>query len=240
MTAAMIAPLDLPQDDAISTPVGSPFDRVYEQIRQDILDGVLTAGTRLKIGDLASRYGTSTNPVREALQQLRGEGFVQINPNRGARVRPIDADFVRQVYEIETLVEPYLTRWFVGYVTDEDIGRLEAVQDRIEATGFDDPHAFGRLDDAFHRIVYERHYNQHAVELWWRHREILRAIGRRFPFSRSRRAAIVSEHRELIACIKHQDADAAAHVIVKHVEGSGRHLLEHMRVAQGGRSTTWP
>jgi len=191
---------------------------VYELIRQDIVEGRLAAGSRLK--------------VREALQQLRGEGFVLFSRNRGARVRPIDDDFVRDIYEVTTLIEPYMTRWFVGYVTDEDIGRLEAVQAEIEALGFDDPEAYSLLDERFHRIVYDGHYNRHAVDLWWRHREILRAIGRRFPFSRARRHAILREHREMIECVKRQDAEGAARIIGQHVEGSGHHLIQHMRAAR--------
>ena len=88
--------------------------------------------------------------MREALQQLRGEGFVLFSPNRGARVRPIDDDFVRDIYEVTALLEPYMTRWFVDYATDEDIARLEAIQAEIEATGFDDPDAYSvRRPSAF-------------------------------------------------------------------------------------------
>lgn len=208
---------------------------VYEQLREDIVEGRLPAGSRLKIEELASRYVTSTNPVREALQQLRGEGFVLISPNRGARVRPVDDEFVRNVYEVTTLLEPYMTRWFVGYVTDAEIARMEAIEAEIEAVGFDDPEAYGRLDEQFHRIVYDNHYNRHAFDLWWRHREILRAIGRRFQFSRARRQAILVEHRGLIECIKQHDAEGAARIIAQHVEGSGRHLIEQMRAARKNR-----
>jgi DNA-binding GntR family transcriptional regulator len=213
---------------------GERTGTVYETIRQDIVEGRLPAGARLNVNVLATRYGTSTNPVREALQQLRGEGFVLFSPNRGARVRPIDADFVRDVYEVTALLEPYMTRWFVGYVTDDHIVRLEAIQDEIETTGFEIPEAYSRLDERFHRIAYDAHYNRHAVDMWWRHREILRAIGRRFPFSRARRKAILIEHRGLIDCFKRQDTEGAAELIRIHVEGSGRHLIGHMRAGANG------
>ena len=84
--------------------------------------------------------------MREALQQLRGEGFVIIEPNRGARVRPIDEDFVRDIIEIEVLIEPALTRWFVGIATEADIAELEAIQAEIEALNFADRSAHGELD----------------------------------------------------------------------------------------------
>lgn len=202
---------------------------VYERIREEIIEGHLKPNQRLVVADLARRYDTSTNPVREALQLLRGQGLVLISPNRGARVRPVDQDFVRDIYEIGVLIEPTLTRWFVGMATPEDVTKLENIQSLIEDNNFADPIRHSELDTAFHTLMYERHYNRHAAELWWHHREVLRAVGRRFTFTLARRATILREHRELIECVRNQDADRAAQIIARHVEGSGRHILEQMR-----------
>lgn len=209
---------------------------LYKLIRDDIIEGRLAANERLVVTDLARRHGTSTNPVREALQLLRGEGFVTFVPNRGARVRPIDQDFVRDIYEIGVLIEPALTRWFVSMATVEDIAELERIQALIEENNFADPLRHSELDTAFHTVMYQRHYNRHAAELWWKHREVLRAVSRRFNFTLARRAAIISEHRELIAHVKAGDADEAAELIARHVEGSGRHVLEHMRARSAARA----
>jgi DNA-binding GntR family transcriptional regulator len=203
---------------------------IYERIRDDIIQGRFVANERLKVSELADRMGTSTNPVREALQQLRGEGFVVMMPNRGARVRAIDETFVRDIFEIEVLIEPALTRWFVGLATKADLNTLADLQAQMEALNFADPHAHSKLDMAFHQVMYDRHYNRHAVDLWWRHREILSAISRQFPTSLSRQTSVVREHRGLLECIEKQDADGAASIIAQHVEGSGRHIIEHMRL----------
>ena len=80
--------------------------------------------------------------------------------------------------------------------------------------------------------MYGRHYNLHAADLWWKHREILRAISRRYPVTLARRVAVVREHRELIDAVRAGDADRATAVIARHVEGSGRHILEQMRSAK--------
>jgi DNA-binding GntR family transcriptional regulator len=212
-------------------PIGTSSEgaSVYHLIREAIIDGRLKPNERLVAADLARRHGTSTNPVREALQLLRGEGFVNFAPNRGARVRPIDQDFVRDISEIGVIIEPVLTRWFVGMATDDDIAELEHFQGLIERNNFADPLLHSELDTAFHTVMYRRHYNRHAASLWWKHREVLRAVGRRFDFTLSRRDAILREHRELIRLTKAQDADKAAEVIARHVDGSGRHLLEQMR-----------
>jgi DNA-binding GntR family transcriptional regulator len=209
----------------------------YERIREDIIEGRLRANERLVVADLAQRHGTSTNPVREALQLLRGEGFVVITPNRGARVRPIDQDFVRDIYEIGVLIEPVLTRWFVGMATDEDIAELDRIQGLIEENNFGDPSLHSELDTAFHTVMYQRHYNRHVAELWWKHREVLRAVSRRFNFTLARRAAVMREHRELVEHVKAQDADKAAETIARHVEGSGKHILEQMRALNAARAS---
>jgi DNA-binding GntR family transcriptional regulator len=217
----------VPDRDDLAEDGGSS---IYERLRDDIIHGRVKANERLKVAELASRMGTSTNPVREALQQLRGEGFVIMTPNRGARVRPIDEEFVRDICEIEVLIEPALTRWFVGIVTKADIEELERLQEEIEALNFGDEMKHSNLDLQFHRLMYDRHYNRHAVDLWVRHRHILWAISRGFQTSLSRQSNVLDEHRELIACIKAQDADGASRAIGRHVEGSGRHIIERMRL----------
>lgn len=210
---------------------------LYEIIRDDIISGRLKPNERLVVADLAERLGTSTNPVREALQLLRGEGFVVFSPNRGARVRPIDQDFVRNIYEISALIEPALTRWFVGMATETDIAELERIQRLIEENNFVDPVLHSGLDVQFHTVVYQRHYNRHAAEIWWKHREVLRAVNQRFNYTLARRSQVIREHREMIECVKAGEADKAAAVVARHVEGSGRHLLEQMRAYHAARAS---
>ena len=209
---------------------------LYEAIREDILSGRLEPNERLVVADLAERFGTSTNPIREALQMLRGEGYVQFSPNRGARVRPIDHDFVRNIYEISALIEPALTRWFVSMATDEDIAELERIQRLIEDNNFVDAVLHSGLDVQFHTVVYQRHYNRHAAEIWWKHRQVLRAVTQRFPYTLARRSQVIREHRELIEHVKAGEADKAAACIAYHVESSGRHILEQMRAFDAARA----
>lgn len=202
---------------------------IYEQLRDDIAEGRLQANERLKASVLAARYNTSTNPIREALQQLRGEGFVIFSPNKGARVRPMDEDFARDVLEIEALIAPYLTRWFVPMASEADIQRLEEMQKEMEDLNFRDRELHSLLDRQFHHFIYGRHYNRQAVDMSTKRREIVHAIARRFPFSPIRQREIMIEHRQLIEAIKVGDADAAVEVILRHTMGSHRHIIDHMR-----------
>ena len=230
--------LDLDPDDRTEpdlAPAGAPRS-VYERIRSDIIEGVLGANERLKVNTLAARYGVSTNPVREALQQLRGEGFVVITPNRGARVRPVDEQFFHDTHEIETLIEPFFTRWFVGVATEADVEQLEAIQAEIERVNFRSLDEHNALDTRFHRHMYERHPNRHMLDIWWNHRDIVSAVARRYDITLSRRVAVIREHRAILACIKAGDADGAAAMVAQHVAGSEKMWTDQMRSAERTRS----
>ena len=205
-------------------------ESVYRRIRQDVLSGRLSANERLKVSSLATRYQTSTNPVREALQQLRGEGLVVFSPNRGARVREIDEDFVRDIYEIEALIEPSLTRWFVGVCTQADIVALEAIQSEIVQLNFTDIARHSMLDTQFHRTMYAQHYNRHAVDLWWSHRELLSAINVGHQISLRRQREVLQEHQALIDALKRHDEERATEIITRHVRGSGKHIIDRLRL----------
>jgi DNA-binding GntR family transcriptional regulator len=209
---------------------------LHRLIREDIVEGRLEPGARLKTAELAKRYGTSTNPIREALHHLQGEGIVVISPNRGARVRPVGEDFVRNIYEIRALIEPYLTRWFVDYATEQEIEKLEVLQRQIDDVQ-NDYKRYWRANEQFHNIIYGRHYNREAVELEFRQREVLHILSRRFAISRARWQAVSREHWGIIEAIKRHDADEAARITEQHVRGACQHLIEQMRTASASDNT---
>jgi DNA-binding GntR family transcriptional regulator len=207
-------------------------DTIYDRLRADILGGMLPAGERLVAADIAGRYGSSTNPVREALHQLCGEGLVEILPNKGARVRELGIPFVRDVMDIEEVIEPYLTRAFVRVATAADVARLADIQSEIERNDFRDLDLHHALDTRFHQVMYDGHRNRLAVDLWFRHRAMLGAIANGFDVSPRRRVEVVEEHRALIAVSRTGDEDEAARIVAAHVRGSGQHVIEHLQRAE--------
>ncbi len=213
--------------------------RLHNMIREDIVEGRLEPQARLVVADLAKRYGTSSNPIREALHQLQGEGIVVISHNRGARVRTVDEDFVRNIFDIRALIEPYLARWFVNNAMDQEIQTLELLQQRIEATR-NDYVSYRRVNEQFHTVIYNRHYNREAIELEIRQREVLHILSRGFTISRTRWQAITREHRGILEAIKRHDADEAARITEQHVRGACEHLIEQMRIARAARDVQMP
>ncbi|MCB8840488.1 GntR family transcriptional regulator [Aurantimonas sp. VKM B-3413] len=211
-----------------ATVENSAFRPLHERMREDIISGDLSEGSWLKTHDLAGRYGVSTNPIREALHQLSGEGFVVLIRNRGARVRMLDEPFVRNIFDIRALIEPYLIRLFVEQASEADIEEARSFQRQIEAMPRDQV-VLDALDEGFHGVMYGRHFNHEALSIRQRHGEVVRALARRHPASPARRLAMIAEHQEILAAVERHDVEGAAKVVAKHARGAERHLIERMR-----------
>ena len=215
------------------TPGQTNYTRLRDLIRADIVEGRLPSGARLKIDEIAKRYQSSAIPVREALQQLQGEGVVVFLPNRGAWVRRVDADFLRYIHEVRALTEPYLIRWFVRHRTMAQLDALVAAQQAYDkSVDEEEPDRWHSHNVVFHSICYDAHYNHEALAIAKRHTELLHTVAQRFPVSRSRALQVCREHWAIIEMVRMQNEEAAAAIVEEHVRNAGRHLIERMLAAQ--------
>lgn len=204
-------------------------DSLIVRMRNDLSSGLLPAGSRLKTQELARQYDVSINPVREALHQLSGEGFVTILRNRGAHVRNLDESFLRNIFDIRSLIEPYLIRLFVENATSAEIDELKYIQSYIDQIALDDQTSLETLDEAFHLQTYSGHFNHEALNILERHGRVVQALAMRHKTSPARRKAQNKEHWAIIEAIESHDADRAARVVERHVRGAERHLNHSLR-----------
>jgi DNA-binding GntR family transcriptional regulator len=131
-------------------PVGP---QVYQTLRALIIRADLAPGAWVSETELAKAFATSRQPVREAFIKLADDGLVEIRPQRGTLVRKIniasmmDTRFVREAVEAD-IVRIAAQRTSPGAVADlrEQIARQRATMDQ-------NPDAFMRLDDQFHRTL---------------------------------------------------------------------------------------
>jgi DNA-binding GntR family transcriptional regulator len=206
------------------------YDRLQQLLREDILTGRIPEGSRLKVSDITARYDTSTNPAREALQGLEGEGLVVITPNRGARVRAVDEDFVRNIFDLRGLIEPYLVRDFAEFATADEIEELTALQqacdDAVQASDYP---RFHIANVAFHDFIIERHHNLEAIRIMKQHSAWIRSLSRKNPLTLAHMRRSNAEHWQIVEAVKHGDPAAAVSAISRHVENSRTVFLAHMR-----------
>ena len=137
----------------MTTATPSAADRVYAQVKRDILAGGLPGGSLVTEGGLAEASGVSRTPVREALLRLEGEGLVRLYPKKGALVVPPSVDDARDVLEARIVIEEWAAR-SVWPRRTELIPALEAELERMRATlGSGDVDRLVEHDRRFHEIV---------------------------------------------------------------------------------------
>ncbi|RLV48064.1 GntR family transcriptional regulator [Nocardioides mangrovicus] len=129
-------------------------ERVAALVRDMILDGRLTSGSRLAETELARSLGVSRTPVREALGRLDAEGLVEQVPNRGARVASWSVAEIESVFELRSALEPRLTGAAALAAQEEDILVLSELAEQMLAVGLPGPDqdldALVPLNRAFH------------------------------------------------------------------------------------------
>ena len=215
-------------DRAGSSRVG--YVRLRDAIRTDILSGVFDSGLRLKIPDLCRRYGVSSIPVREALQQLQGEGLVVMTPNRGAMVRSVDPVFVSEIYEVREAIDAAMARRFVEQVTADALVALERAQDEMERCE-ESGDLLGRhlADRTFHRVILSGANNREAMLIIDRQNNIIHALRLGYGQSDARRRQVRQEHRALLEAVRKGDAKRAGIIAATHARNARNDLTAVMR-----------
>jgi DNA-binding GntR family transcriptional regulator len=209
---------------------GTNYQRICDHLRADILDYRFEMGARLKIAELAARYKVSQMPIREALQQLQGEGLIRLIPNRGAVVRAVDEKFVANIYDIREILEVFFTRRAAVLADREDINELTVIQDAYERyTHADDIAMRIKLNLRFHGRIYRLAGNDDALEIIDKHAGIVRALVRRYNHSTSRVDQICAQHRAIIDAIAARDVDRAGEIIGQHMRDARDELIEKLR-----------
>lgn len=177
--------------------------RLYDSLRERILNGTYGPGFRVVIDQVAVEFGVSAPPVREAIRRLEAEGLVIYRANVGAQVAPADPGAFEENMTVLAVLEGYATALAAPHLTDSDMATLEARTDEmVSAMEMMDSVAFGRRNREFHEVFYARCPNSSLVSM-------LRDVERRLDAIRStvfvhipyRGANSVQEHHGLIALI---------------------------------------
>ncbi|MHA6690884.1 GntR family transcriptional regulator [Devosia sp. A449] len=186
---------------------GAGYVRVGDAIRECIIHGVYPPGSRLKVQELCAQFGISSNPIREALQQLQGEGLVVISPNRGATVRVFDEELIRHVYDIGAGVDGILARRCASVASPAQVDHLRGIQRQLEAV---ETALRGTLNGEFHAELARISGNTEALEIRRKHHNLIGGIREKYGHSSPARFMQVNkEHWSIIDAIAAGDENAA-------------------------------
>ncbi|WP_205698746.1 GntR family transcriptional regulator [Conexibacter sp. SYSU D00693] len=218
-----------------AAPRASQADRVYEQLRAQLLRGELPVGRRLVEQALAAEFATSRTPVREALRRLEGDGHIERDPSGGLRPAVPSVRSMHELYDVRLALEELVVR---RAATSGDRGALEALRHewvalqaaRRAPSGEVDGPEFVHADEGFHETVARASGNDVAVRLLCDLNDRIRIL-RIHDFTLDARiGATIEEHLEILDTVLAGDADAAAAFMRAHVQRSA--LVVRERVGQ--------
>lgn len=191
--------------------------RVADYLRRAILDGEIGVGEKIRQETLASRLGASRLPVREALRTLEGEGLVDLQPNKGARVTKLDPEELHVLYHARVGIEPIVIAQSVSYLTTEQIEHADQILATIEdGVGVVD---FLLLDREFHLLTYAGCRSHHLISivdrLWNATQPYRRAFVTRT--GDAWRDVTNVEHRLLFDAVRTRNAEVAGSILATHI-----------------------
>jgi DNA-binding GntR family transcriptional regulator len=195
--------------------------QVFERLREMILSLELAPGTVLSRADLATRYGLSQTPVRDALMKLGAEGLVDIFPQHATVVSRIDVTSALQAHFLRRSIELEIVRTLAEQRDDALIGQLRAtIAAQRAVRDLKTYEQFALLDQTFHRQMYDA---AGVPQLWDLVRQLSGHIDRlrhlHLPV-KGKTLAVVRDHTAIVDAIESGDADAAQAALRKHLSGT--------------------
>lgn len=219
-------------------------DKAYETLKADIITCALEPGQQIVQSQLAEAYQIGTTPVREALQRLAQEGFVQPIPRFGYIVSSITFSDVREIYELRSIVESAAARLSAVRGSQERLEQIRAsadfgyvYKDRPSYVEF-----LARNVD-FHRSVAEAAGNQRLVDLVSRFLDELTRVFHLGLDLRDSAEEMRDEHLALAQALCSRDPNRAEQIVQSQIARSQNRVLEALirrldGSALGGLSAT--
>jgi DNA-binding GntR family transcriptional regulator len=200
-------------------------ERIYEQLRADILQCVLPPGGEIREGELALRFGVSKSPVRDALMHLQREGLVITLPRQGYRVASVSLADVDDMFHLRGALERACMERIVRNASEEELAALDRFRrfEPGEWTG-----GFIEYNRAFHRSLAETAGNARMRDQLT---DLIDQMERAVRVSvasikQGDPQLVVREHAAMIDALQARDPRRAERLAERHIATAGRRVQQ--------------
>ncbi len=210
-------------------------DRVYQNIKFQIIIGVLKPGTRLPEEELSKAMSISRAPIREAFNRLEKEGFVTVIPRKGAAVSKVTAQATEDLFEIRETLESLAVKKSKGKISIEE---LEEVGNGFKKfinkpTNTENCIQYLSLDKKFHDLLSQNCGNKKLIDLLANLQEQIHWL-RNISLKRITFAGSVGEHLAIIEALQKKDEKLILKALLQHLERAKRSSLEAITICDIG------
>jgi len=207
-------------------------ERILETIRDAIMSGALKPGEKVAEPELATRFGISRTPIREAFRQLESEGYLTVIPRKGALVAYFSPKDVEEFYAIKSILEGYAARKACTRLSTREINKLEAINEKLREIARDgDVRHFFKVHNSFHELFIKGAGNEKLAEM-------IDSLVKKFQRLRlaslskpGRMQISVEEHEKIIEAFRGRNEALAEMLVQKNAEYGGRVLIDEEQAA---------
>ena len=204
-------------------------DRVYQNIKFQIIIGTLKPGTRLPEEELSKIMNISRAPIREAFNRLEKEGFVTIIPRKGAAVSKITAQAIEDIFEIRETLELLAVKKSIGKIFMEELETVGVSFKKFinKTANTENCIRYLALDKKFHDLLSQNCGNKKLIELLANFQEQIHWL-RNISLKRITFAGSIKEHLAIIEALKKNDEELIIKVLLQHLERAKRSSLKEI------------
>jgi DNA-binding GntR family transcriptional regulator len=209
-------------------------EMVVGELRERIIDNRIKLGAPLSENALAADLGLSKTPVREALQQLRLEGLVEVLPQKGTYVVRLGAQDVIQICDLRKVLE----RAIAPLAIENDYeGLVEAVADIVAqmqiAYESNDVLTYQKLDGQFHLAFIDRCGNSYMRDAYNQIGFRIQALRSRLCYLQDLNARSIAQHKEILEASRSRNIHLLLEILDIHIEET---KLAYLEVLQGSEN----
>lgn len=203
--------------------------RVYRSLKDDIVKGVFDMGEKLNEGQLATRYGVSKTPVREALALLQQEGLVEVVPRVGYLTSRVTLQDVDDIFDLREIVEGTAAERAATAISEDTLRRLEQLHSGYRMGNRESYLLFLEENLEFHGAIAAASGNRRLAEVVARLLEQMqRLVILRLDLSASG-DEMVEEHREILSALRGRDPALARELMVRSIANTHQAVLQAIK-----------
>ena len=195
-------------------------DQAYQIVRAKILDGSIQPGSQITEDDIASLCGSSRTPVREAMQRLLTDMFLERSESNRWSVSKWSNESIEDLIELRAMLESYVAGHAARAMTPEILLRLKATSSAFRqaiAPPIPDVDAFLRANSEFHSLVLEAAGSDLLVTMMRRLMLVPIVYRTAQRYSRQRMKQSLADHDSLIAAFQSRDPSLASAIMTVHI-----------------------